>query len=155
SVATRVLIPWTAVTLFPVLILAVLVYQQAYGWGEAVAASNISASKLPEKISDLLERLSWLGAGVAVGGVLLGLAAAVLVSGQLTRRINLLRETVLRVLTGEPGARVPELGHDEIARLGEELNRLLEQATLAAWSSQETDAMQHSITKLLDEISGV
>ncbi|MBM4370740.1 MAG: methyl-accepting chemotaxis protein, partial [Deltaproteobacteria bacterium] len=65
---------------------------------------------------------------VGIGGVLAAIVLAFLLAGTITRPINRFREMVAGLASGDAdlSQRLPVRGGDEIARLGQELNKLLE-----------------------------
>jgi two-component system, OmpR family, sensor histidine kinase MprB len=73
-----------------------------------------------------LDRLRFILVLVSLGAVGLAAAAAALVSGATLAPVRRLTAAAERIAeTGEPSERVPEGGHDELARLGASFNTML------------------------------
>src|SRR5207237_2824083 len=63
---------------------------------------------------------------VALGGIVAAAVAGALVSGAVLAPVRRLTAAAERIAeTGEPSERVPEGGHDELARLGASFNTML------------------------------
>jgi len=90
------------------------------GGGAVVVARNI------DYIDHDLGRLRFILILVSFGGILIAAAAGAIVSGATlapVRRLTAAAEHVAE--TGDPSERVPEVGRDEIARLGTSFNTML------------------------------
>jgi two-component system sensor histidine kinase MprB len=73
-----------------------------------------------------LERLRFILILVSLGGIAAAAAAGALVSGAALAPVRRLTAAAERIAeTGEPSERVPEGGHDELARLGASFNTML------------------------------
>jgi two-component system sensor histidine kinase MprB len=73
-----------------------------------------------------LERLRFILILVSLGGIAVAAVAGALVSGAALAPVRRLTAAAERIAeTGEPSERVPEGGHDELARLGASFNTML------------------------------
>jgi two-component system sensor histidine kinase MprB len=91
-----------------------------YEGGAVVIARNI------DYIDHDLDRLRLILILVTLGGVLIAAAAGALVSSATLAPVRRLTAAAERIAeTGEPSERVPEGGHDELARLGASFNTML------------------------------
>jgi len=86
----------------------------------------VIAYKNFQEISRPLERLRLILILVALGAIGIAAAAGALVSGTTLGPVRRLTAAAERIAeTGEPSERVPEGGHDELARLGASFNTML------------------------------
>jgi two-component system sensor histidine kinase MprB len=91
-----------------------------YLGGVVIVARNI------DYIDHDLDRLRLILVLVTLGGVLIAAAAGAAVSGATLIPVRRLTAAAERIAeTGEPSERVPEGGHDELARLGASFNTML------------------------------
>ncbi|HLI29269.1 MAG TPA: methyl-accepting chemotaxis protein [Chloroflexota bacterium] len=88
-------------------------------------------------------------------GVLLVTAVALVLSRVLARPAVELAEVAHRVQAGDLAARAPVTSRDELGRVAESLNAMLDEVTALVQTREERDALQRQITKLLDEVSTV
>ncbi|MBV1779297.1 HAMP domain-containing histidine kinase [Paeniglutamicibacter sp. ABSL32-1] len=118
------------------------VYESAHGtvrWGKAEAvAAGEPATIAPERRAHLLvaqftgaaqeeaNRQAVLLFGVAVGGLALTAGIAWLVARQIMRPIRTVRETAESITAHDLSARIPVQGRDDLARLAETLNAMLD-----------------------------
>jgi methyl-accepting chemotaxis protein len=103
----------------------------------------------------LIDRLRWLTAGVIGGTALLVLAIAMGLSSGLTRQVRHITETFDHIARGDYTARARVSSADELGAVAGSLNAMLDNTLGLIQSRGERDAMQQSIRKLLEEISGV
>lgn len=75
-----------------------------------------------QELSDLRQTVIEVAAAAAVGGALLGL----LLAGRLSLRLRRAASIAERVTAGELDARIHAKGHDEVAKLGEAIDRMAE-----------------------------
>jgi len=75
-----------------------------------------------QELADLRRTLAEAAAAAALAGALLGLVLA----GRLSLRLRRAAATAERVTAGELGARINASGHDEVAKLGEAIDRMAE-----------------------------
>ena len=75
-----------------------------------------------QELSDLRQTVIEVGVAAAVGGALLGL----LLAGGLSLRLRRAASIAERVTAGELDARIHATGHDEVAKLGEAIDRMAE-----------------------------
>jgi two-component system sensor histidine kinase MprB len=90
------------------------------------APGAVIAYKDLEETNRALERLRFILILVSLGGIAAAAAAGALVSGAALAPVRRLTAAAERIAeTGEPSERVPEGGHDELARLGASFNTML------------------------------
>ena len=75
-----------------------------------------------QELSDLRQTVIEVAAAAAVGGALVGL----LLAGRLSLRLRRAASIAERVTAGELDARIHARGHDEVAKLGEAIDRMAE-----------------------------
>jgi len=86
----------------------------------------IIAYKDLQETNRALERLRFILTLVSLGGIAAAAVAGALVSGAALAPVRRLTAAAERIAeTGEPSERVPEGGHDELARLGASFNTML------------------------------
>jgi methyl-accepting chemotaxis protein len=148
-------------------------------WDELVDEEGemaiIGHAKLHQEELSAVELLNWTGlASVAtsealapvttstrlalISGVVAFLAAvglAVLVTRGLTTQIDKIMELFGQIGLGEFGSRVEVTSGDELGTMASSLNAMLDSTMGLMQTREERDAMQASVTKLLDEVSGL
>ena len=72
-----------------------------------------------------------------------------------TRQITSITDLLTQIGIGNFAARAEVLSRDELGRVAQSLNAMLDNTLRLIQSEQERDAIQASIKKLLDEVSGV
>ena len=72
-----------------------------------------------------------------------------------TRQITSIPDLLTQIGIGNFAARAEVLSRDELGRVAQSLNAMLDNTLRLIQSEQERDAIQASIKKLLDEVSGV
>ncbi len=80
---------------------------------------------------------------------------ALLLSRGLTRQVDHINTTFEEIGMGNFKARAPVTSNDELGEMAESLNAMLDNTLALIQSSEERDAMQSSIMRLLEEISGL
>ncbi|NDQ55652.1 MAG: HAMP domain-containing protein [Acidipila sp.] len=75
----------------------------------------------------LQSRIRWLGLGVGLAGVLLGMGLALETSKRVTRPVVALAAGARAVAAGDWSARVPVTSHDEIGELAEAFNQMTQE----------------------------
>ena len=119
---------------------------------------DVTADALAGLLNRRAERLSdQLYTQLLLAGLVL-LTATVsvfLVSRGITWQIRSITNTFAEVEAGNYDARCDVRGKDELARLAVSLNATFDSTLTLIQSRQERDRIQHSVMKLLDEVSGV
>jgi len=92
---------------------------------------------------------------VAVIAAIIAVAVGFLLTRLLTRQVDLISDVVARIGLGDFTTRVKVLTSDEMGRMAQSLNAMLDQTLALIQTADERDRIQDSIMKLLDEISGV
>ena len=90
------------------------------GRDEIYVRDSYSAQR--QELSDLRQTVIEVAAAAAAGGALLGL----LLAGRLSLRLRRAASIAERVTAGELDARIHAKGHDEVAKLGEAIDRMAE-----------------------------
>jgi methyl-accepting chemotaxis protein len=116
-----------------------------------VLVSKIDASEA----LDLIGRLRWLTGGLIAGTALLVAITALWLSSGLTRQVHHLRDAFARIAAGDLSARARVTSADELGAVATSLNAMLDETLGLVQSRGERDALQKSIRKLLEEVSGV
>ncbi len=95
---------------------------------------------------------------IGITGVLLtllALGAAFYLARLVLRQVSSISQTFTRIGIGDFGARAEVLGKDELGTTSRSLNAMLDNTLSLIQSREERDGIQHSIVRLLDEVSGV
>lgn len=100
--------------------------------------------------AELRDALLWL-LMVAVVIILL----AIVLAQRFTRPVEAIALYLRRVRDGDYQSRLTVASHDEFGRLAEDVNATVDRLTQLVQSSEQKDAMQSHIEKLLDEVSAV
>ena len=91
---------------------------------------------------------------ILLGFLLLAMACAMLVSRTLQREISRFLEAARKLAAGDFSAKVPTVGHDEFAELGEEFNKMsAELERRLAELSQERGRVQDSMRRLGEAVA--
>lgn len=98
-------------------------------------------------------RNAFLGGGLALA-VLVVLSVLVL-TRSVTRQLNSLTNLVAEIKAGNTRARAEVLAQDELGRLAQAFNEMLDDNQGLVQTRAERDEIQRSIMKLLEEVSGV
>ena len=116
--------------------------------------STILTERLNERIATLNEVTF---SQLALAGIVLAIAfgAVILVSGGITFQVRSITDMFKEIAAGNRDARCDVRGTDELARMGRELNSMLDNTNVLIQSREERDHIQASIQKLLEEVSGV
>ncbi|HMW00889.1 MAG TPA: HAMP domain-containing methyl-accepting chemotaxis protein, partial [Acidobacteriota bacterium] len=96
---------------------------------------------------------------IAIGVIILGFGLALLLAGFITRsitnQVNEMTSLFGQIGIGNFEARAAILSEDELGQTSTNLNAMLDNVLTLIQSQEEREQIQHSIMKLLDEISGV
>lgn len=92
--------------------------QQIIGWARVGLSEQATLSKL--------NQVGWNGILYTLVAIILGSLLALLSAGRLTRRLDILRQTMENVRTGDTEARVQISGEDEAASLAQDFNTMLD-----------------------------
>lgn len=100
-------------------------------------------------------RMAWISAVVLLI-TLLGVAlVSFAMSGGLTAQVDRIMELFSRIGMGEYNARAEVVSQDELGVMANSLNAMLDNTLYLIQSSEERDAMQAAVMKLLEEISAL
>jgi methyl-accepting chemotaxis protein len=102
-----------------------------------------------------LTRLLWINGGVLLGAALLVTLVALALSGGLSAQVKRIMDTFNQIGMGNFDARAEVASKDELGRVADSLNAMLDNTLALIQTREERDAMQASTTKLLDEISAL
>ncbi|MGD2113725.1 MAG: methyl-accepting chemotaxis protein [Acidobacteriota bacterium] len=92
---------------------------------------------------------------VAVIAALIAVAGGFLLTRLLTRQVDLISDVVAKIGLGDFTTRAEVVTRDEMGRMAQSLNAMLDQTLSLIQTADERDRIQQSVMKLLDEISGV
>jgi methyl-accepting chemotaxis protein len=92
---------------------------------------------------------------MALGLAVLAIAATLGMNRLIIRQLAVIRNLVGHIEAGDYAARAVVLSNDELGRVAASLNGVLDKTFTLIQSQDERDAIQTSIMKLLDEVSGV
>ena len=108
-----------------------------------------------EEIRRPLVKMMWI-IGIAFGGaaILVALVALALAGG-LTTQVRKIMDLFGNIGMGDFEARAEVTSKDELGTMAESLNAMLDNTLVLIQSREEHDAIQTSILKLLEEISGL
>jgi methyl-accepting chemotaxis protein len=121
---------------------------------DGVTWALISEINLDE-IRSPLTRLAWINGGVMLVAVVLVLLVALVLSGGLTAQLKRIMSVFTQIGIGNFAARAEVVSKDELGTLAESLNAMLDNTLALIQTREERDAMEASVMKLLDEISGL
>ncbi|MDL2274846.1 methyl-accepting chemotaxis protein [Desulfosarcina sp. OttesenSCG-928-G10] len=93
--------------------------------------------------------------GVGIAAILLGLLIFFLLAKGLTRQVELIMNLLGEMGIGNFAARAEVVSTDELGRMAEALNGMLDSITALIQSQEERDAIQESIMNLMEEISAL
>jgi methyl-accepting chemotaxis protein len=108
-----------------------------------------------DEVRKPVKRMALISAGVLCGTVLLVIALALALAGGLTSQIRKLMELFGNIGMGDFKARAEIVSRDELGTMAGSLNAMLDNTLVLIQSREERDAIQASIMKLLQEISGL
>lgn len=100
-------------------------------------------------------RLAWLTGAIAMVSAVLIAFAAVFLSNGVTRQVRNVTDLFSEIGMGNFGARAAIVSRDELGRMAESLNAMLENTLSLIQTREDRDAMQASVMKLLEEISSL
>jgi methyl-accepting chemotaxis protein len=121
---------------------------------EGVRWALISEIDLAE-VQQPIVRIALITASLVAGAIILVVGIAFLISGTLVRQINAIMGLFGQIGMGNFEARTEALSRDELGTMAASLNAMLDNTLALIQTREERDAVQTSITKLLDEVSGV
>jgi twitching motility protein PilJ len=120
---------------------------------EDVQAGNLisGAAQLQAEAQTRLILVNVLG----LAGIIIAVALVVIVSRGITGQVDNITELFSRVGIGDFDARARVLSTDELGQMTANLNAMLDTVLSLVQTQEERDALQNSITKLLEEVSDV
>ncbi|MEM7112567.1 MAG: nitrate- and nitrite sensing domain-containing protein [Chloroflexota bacterium] len=92
---------------------------------------------------------------VAVITLILTAVLALLISRNITEPLGQIMGTFAEVGRGNLNSRVSIVGRDELGRMGQELNSMLDNTISLVQTSEERDDIENAIMQLLDDVAGV
>ena len=124
---------------------------------EAKAQSEVALSIDQRTKSVVAEawQKTWIFAAIARRSVLFRVIRGTVTIRSITRQITSITDLLTQIGIGNFAARAEVLSRDELGRVAQSLNAMLDNTLRLIQSEQERDAIQASIKKLLDEVSGV
>lgn len=144
-------------------------------FGHASVRLLQTSNLLEERINQTLESINWvllvreaeaealapIQASIQLTIISIVIAAVVTIiiafffARLLTNQVNKIRDLFGLINQGNYQARVAVVSTDEIGQMAGDLNGMLDQIVSLVQTSEERDAIEESIIKLLDEVSGV
>ncbi|NNF97837.1 MAG: HAMP domain-containing protein [Desulfobacteraceae bacterium] len=122
------------------------------GVGQTVTWALISEVAVDE-IHQPVNRLAWSTGLIVAATALVVILAAFFLSGGVNRQVRNITDMFSEIGIGNFDARAEIISRDEIGRMAEALNAMLDNTLTLIQSREERDAIQASIMKLLGEIS--
>ncbi len=113
--------------------------------------ASIPSSEALAPIASSIRYQLILGIVVAV----LAVGLALFLSGRLTGQIRHILDLFKEIRVGNYKARAPVTTEDELGQMTNDLNTMLDETLVLIQSKGEREALQGSIMKLLDEVSGL
>ena len=113
--------------------------------------SEIELAEVQEPIS----KLAWVNGGVIVGAAGVVILVALILSGGLTAQVKRIMDLFSQIGMGNFEARTEVVSQDELGTMATSLNAMLDSTLALMQTREERDAMEASVMKLLDEISGL
>ena len=108
-----------------------------------------------EEIRRPLVKMMWI-IGITFGGAgILVAVVAIVLAGGLTIQVRKIMDLFSNIGMGNFDARAEITSKDELGTMAESLNAMLDNTLVLIQSREERDAIQKSILKLLEEISGL
>jgi methyl-accepting chemotaxis protein len=108
-----------------------------------------------EEIRRPLIKMMWIIGFTFGGAVILVTTVAIALAGGLTVQVRKIMDLFNNIGMGEFEARAEVTSKDELGAMAESLNAMLDNTLVLIQSREERDAIQKSILKLLEEISGL
>jgi methyl-accepting chemotaxis protein len=108
-----------------------------------------------KEVKKPLTQIAILTGAVLAGTIILLILAAMVLSGGLTAQVRRIMDLFGNIGMGDFEARAEVTSIDELGTLATSLNAMLDNTLSLIQSQEERDAMQSSIMRLLDEISGL
>ncbi len=160
SVRTKLLVALLFLTLVPMTLLCLVTEKNAERALHLRASGPPeSGAALPKEVEEEARRaaldLRGTTAAVFLCACAVVVAGAFLTSWSLTRQMTAMSAALDGVAAGQSDARAPIVSRDDFGRMASAVNAMLDNASALAQSREERDAIQASIRKLLDEVSGV
>lgn len=93
--------------------------------------------------------------GIVLGATILVVLVSIFLAGGLTRQVRKIMDLFGEIGMGNFAARTEVVSSDELGTMALSLNAMLENTLTLIQSSEERDQIQASITKLLEEVSGL
>ncbi len=97
--------------------------------------------------------LAWICVFLAAIAAVMASACSSALAKRYNRQIGEIRDLANKLENGDFSARIGVVRNDELGALAEAVNNMLEQTVPLIQSSEERDAIQESVMKLLNEIS--
>ncbi|MGE3541024.1 MAG: methyl-accepting chemotaxis protein [Candidatus Tectimicrobiota bacterium] len=126
--------------------------------GRYASAYDATLTSLRELLEARVTRLTASRNGQVMLALLLTALAifvALWMHRLVSRQIAGMQEVFAHIETGAYEARVPVLSQDELGHMAVSLNRMLDKTLILVQSQEDRESIQHSIMKLLEEVSGV
>ncbi len=108
-----------------------------------------------QEMEAIAMRTSLVVLAVSIIAVVAGLIAFTTISGGITRQVHHIMGLFGKIGIGDFTARTPISSSDELGTMARSLNSMLDNIMVLIQTREERDAMQSSVIKLLDEVSGV
>ena len=121
---------------------------------EGINWALISEINLAE-VRKPLTRLMWINGGMLLGAAIMVTLVALALSGGLTSQVKRIMDTFSQIGMGNFGARAQVASKDELGRMANSLNAMLDNTLALIQTREDRDAMQDSVVKLLDEIGAL
>jgi methyl-accepting chemotaxis protein len=125
-----------------------------YNWLPELNAALISEIGTSEAFA-AVTRLRWIILIVFLVAAVVVVGAAVFLASGLTRQVGEIMDCFGQIGIGNFQARAQVISSDELGATATSLNAMLDNTLTLIQSSEERDKIQASISKLLDEVSGV
>ena len=100
-------------------------------------------------------KLAWINGGVVAGAAVIVVVVALILSGGLTNQVKRIMGLFSQIGMGNFEARTEVVSKDELGTMATSLNAMLDSTLALIQTREERDAMEASVTKLLEEISGL
>lgn len=108
-----------------------------------------------DEVREPIRNLAGISLGILAVVAALVILAALWISRGLTTQVLHINDLFDEIRTGNFKARAPVTAKDELGRMAVSLNTMLDNTLTLIQSREERDAMQASIMRLLEEISGL
>ena len=108
-----------------------------------------------DEVTAPVTNMATISIGLLAGAALVVILGALFLARGLTVQVNHINRLFEEIGMGNFSARTPVTSSDELGEMAEGLNAMLDNTLALIQSSEERDAMQSSIMRLLEEISGL